>query len=62
MAKPAARLGDLHVCPIPGHGTHYFGVTRYLDQFRVGDVTGCGAVITAGFPLILAVVTFRPTR
>ncbi|MBB4864395.1 hypothetical protein HNP46_003259 [Pseudomonas nitritireducens] len=56
---PTARLGDLHVCPIPGHGTSPIVSAspdtqiNYLGAARVGDVCGCGAAITVGFPSIL---------
>ncbi|AKA25267.1 PAAR domain-containing protein [Pseudomonas chlororaphis] len=56
---PSARLGDSHVCPIPGHGTTSI-VSAAMDvsingmgSARVGDTCGCGAVITTGFPSIL---------
>ncbi|TRO24308.1 hypothetical protein EQ826_17560 [Ectopseudomonas mendocina] len=55
---PAARLGDMHVCPIPGHGTSPIASAspdtqiNFLGAARVGDVCGCGAVITTGFPSI----------
>ncbi len=51
-----ARMGDLHVCPIPGHGVTPIvtGSSRTLVEgqpiARVGDSTGCGAVIVAGSP------------
>ena len=49
-----ARAGDLHACPIPGHGrtpivsasSKAFADGRALA--RVGDAAACGAVITAG--------------
>jgi len=51
---PTARMGDLHACPIPGHGLTPI-VTGSLDtttegmpNARVGDVTACGAVIVTG--------------
>lgn len=61
---PAARLGDMHVCPLPGHGTSPIvsasSATQinFLGTARVGDVCGCGAVITTGFPSII--VDHRP--
>ncbi|HBP1922096.1 PAAR domain-containing protein [Pseudomonas aeruginosa] len=61
---PVARLGDMHVCPIPGHGTSPISSAspdtqvNFLGAARVGDVCGCGAVITTGFPSII--VDFRP--
>ncbi|BAV74390.1 PAAR domain-containing protein [Pseudomonas chlororaphis subsp. aurantiaca] len=55
----SARLGDSHVCPMPGHGTTPI-VSAAMDvsingmgSARVGDTCGCGAVITTGFPSIL---------
>lgn len=54
--RPLARLGDLHACPIPGHGVNPI-VTGSPDTFtegrpnaRIGDVTACGAVIVTGSP------------
>ncbi|MCY1288750.1 PAAR motif protein [compost metagenome] len=61
---PIARLGDMHVCPVPGHGTSPIvsaspgTQVNSLGTARVGDVCGCGAVITTGFPSI--VVDSRP--
>lgn len=55
---PTARLGDMHVCPIPGHGTSPIVSAspdtqiNFLGAARVGDVCGCGAAITTGFPSI----------
>jgi uncharacterized Zn-binding protein involved in type VI secretion len=56
---PVARLGDLHVCILPGHGSTPI-VTASLDVkandhlvARIGDVCGCGAVIVCGFPKVL---------
>ena len=47
--RPAARLGDLHLCPM--HGINPI-VTADPDTFiegrpsaRLGDLTACGAVI-----------------
>ncbi len=52
--RPVARMGDLHVCPIPGHGVTPI-ITGSLDTLtegkpnaRTGDITGCGAVIVTG--------------
>ncbi|MBT2773851.1 PAAR domain-containing protein [Halomonas sp. ISL-60] len=51
--KPVARKGDLHRCPIPGHGTTEI-VTGSPSQVegqpvaRVSDKTGCGATIIEG--------------
>lgn len=55
---PSARLGDKHVCPLPGHGTTPIASAsadvniNSMGAARVGDTCGCGAVITAGFPSI----------
>lgn len=52
--RPVARMGDLHACPIPGHGVSPI-VTGSLDtategmsDARLGDITACGAVIVTG--------------
>lgn len=51
-----ARLGDLHSCPIAGHGiTPIISGSPDTDVnqnrcARVGDVTGCGAVLIEGSP------------
>jgi len=53
---PAARKGDLHSCPIQGHGVTPIttGSASILIEgqpaARVGDVTGCGATISSGSP------------
>ncbi|MGE1152306.1 polymorphic toxin type 44 domain-containing protein [Pseudomonas kitaguniensis] len=55
----SARLGDKHVCPLPGHGTTPIASASAdiningMGAARVGDTCGCGAVITTGFPSIL---------
>lgn len=55
-----ACVGDRHVCPIKGHGSSPIlpnGGDILVDGrpiARVGDATGCGAVITQGYPLALA--------
>jgi uncharacterized Zn-binding protein involved in type VI secretion len=49
-----ARVGDLHVCPIPGHGVT--PITNGSGNFKCegkitavdGSICGCRAVITAG--------------
>jgi len=54
----SARLGDKHVCPLPGHGTTPIASAsadtniNFMGSARVGDACGCGAVITTGFPSI----------
>ena len=52
--RPAARMGDLHVCPLPFHG-YTPSVTGDEDTFiegrpsaRIGDIAACGAVIATG--------------
>lgn len=56
---PIARIGDTHVCPIPGHGSSPIvsassdTLVNTLGAARVGDVCGCGAAITTGFPSII---------
>lgn len=53
---PAARKGDLHSCPIEGHGVTAIetGSERTFIEgqpaARIGDSVGCGAVITSGSP------------
>ncbi|NUU35437.1 polymorphic toxin type 44 domain-containing protein [Pseudomonas sp. C2B4] len=55
---PTSRLGDIHVCPLSGHGTTPIATAsadvniNFMGTARVGDVCGCGAVITTGFPSI----------
>jgi len=52
--KPAARLGDSTVCPLPGHGSTPINAGSpdvLLDgqpAARLGDPTGCGATLAAG--------------
>jgi len=55
--KLIARKGDLHACPIPGHGiTPLISNTSpntYVEgkqMAKVGTVAGCGAVISNGAP------------
>ncbi|AJO76559.1 hypothetical protein TO66_04390 [Pseudomonas sp. MRSN 12121] len=56
---PSARLGDKHICPLPGHGTTPITSAsgdiniNFMGAARVGDICGCGAVITTGFPSII---------
>lgn len=53
---PAARKGDLHSCPLKGHGVTPIvtGSARVMIEgkpaARVGDRTGCGAAIAQGSP------------
>ncbi|MEL7895289.1 PAAR domain-containing protein [Vreelandella neptunia] len=51
--KPIARKGDLHRCPMPGHGATeiIIGSSSKVEgqpAARVGDKTGCGATIIEG--------------
>jgi uncharacterized Zn-binding protein involved in type VI secretion len=52
--RPAARMGDLHACPIPGHGVTPIVAgsldtsTEGMPDACIGDVTACGAVIVTG--------------
>jgi len=51
---PAARMGDLHSCPIPFHSVTQIvqGADKTLIEgqpaARMGDAVGCGAVIVTG--------------
>jgi uncharacterized Zn-binding protein involved in type VI secretion len=51
-----ARVGDLHSCPIPGHGITPIinGSGNFYSENNitavVGSVAGCGAVIITGSP------------
>jgi uncharacterized Zn-binding protein involved in type VI secretion len=53
---PVSRMGDLHACPIPGHGVTPIvtgsatTLTEGQPNARIGDMTACGAVIVAGSP------------
>lgn len=57
---PTARIGDMHSCPISGHGstpivTGSGSVTANgIPVARVGDSTGCGATIVSGSPDVTA--------
>lgn len=54
--QPVARVGDMHVCGDPQHGTTPIitGSAKHSAEgaaiARVGDLVGCGAVITEGSP------------
>jgi uncharacterized Zn-binding protein involved in type VI secretion len=50
-----ARDGDMHSCPITGHGVTALSsdstfMVNSKSVIRVGDKAGCGATITAGSP------------
>lgn len=54
-----ARTGDLHACPIHGHGITPLISTSHvlvngLPVVRIGDKAGCGAVIILGAPDVIA--------
>lgn len=57
--KPAAILGDMHVCPIKGHGsTPIVSGSGSLTvngkpTACVGDKVGCGATIIEGAPVMM---------
>ena len=47
--------GDIHHCPLPGHNNTPVTATSRITargkrMLRVGDVAGCGAIITQGDP------------
>jgi uncharacterized Zn-binding protein involved in type VI secretion len=52
--RPAARMGDLHSCPLPFHGITPIvtgspnTMTEGQPNARIGDVAACGAVIVTG--------------
>lgn len=53
---PVARVGDLHSCPIVGHGVTPITTgsgsveAEGAAVARIGDSCGCGAVISDGSP------------
>lgn len=54
-----ARAGDLHQCPIRGHGTTALSsIAKATNGGRgiitVGATAGCGATITQGSPNVTA--------
>jgi len=58
--KPAATLGDMHICPIIGHGTTPIvsGTGSLTVNGKptacIGDKVGCGATIIEGAPVMMA--------
>lgn len=52
--RPAARMGDLHSCPLPFHGITPIvtgspdTMTEGQPNARIGDMAACGAVIVTG--------------
>ena len=59
MTKPAARLSDIHACPIPGHGSNPIAVGspdvlfNNLPAARVGDSSSCGGAVAQGEGTVL---------
>lgn len=61
--KPAALLGDTHMCPIPANTGHLpsspftLGSTTVLiagkPALRSGDTCACGASVAVGEPTVL---------
>lgn len=57
-----ARVGDLHSCPISGHGTTSLSHVTATGAWNVngrqaineGDIAACGAVINTGSPNVFA--------
>lgn len=58
--RGVARQGDLHQCPIPGHGTTSLTAVVTSENangrkiITVGATAGCGAVINSGSPNVTA--------
>lgn len=56
---PAARIGDKHSCPIPGHAINAIVqgeetvIVGFMPQSRVGDMEACGAAIARGEPTVI---------
>jgi len=52
-----ARAGDLHSCPLAGHGITALTGTAIVTAdgkncVRIGDTAGCGAAISQGSPTL----------
>ncbi len=71
MAKPVATLGDMHSCPIPGHGVTPLvsGCGKTIVNGKptvcIGDKAGCGAVIIEGTPIAISegqLVSFKGAK
>lgn len=49
---PVARAGDLHACPIRGHGITPLSSSALTQNVppvvRIGDTAGCGAAMVGG--------------
>jgi uncharacterized Zn-binding protein involved in type VI secretion len=58
--KAVARSGDMHQCPITGHGTTALSGSSSIQAdggrvvVRIGDTAGCGAVINSGSPTLVS--------
>ena len=58
--RPTCVDGDMHACPIHGHGTtpvHSVSTLTTIDGRRVliqGSVAGCGATILVSQTLVLS--------
>jgi uncharacterized Zn-binding protein involved in type VI secretion len=57
---PVCTTGDLHACPIYGHGvTPVFGFVNVLSMgepvLTMGSIAGCGAVLVTGIPTVIAI-------
>lgn len=54
---PISTIGDMHVCPIHGHGTTPLVTSSSISSVagegmaQVGSITGCGAVVVQADPL-----------
>ena len=59
-SRLVARVGDLHICPIPGHGITPIvnGSGNFLCESKVtavvGSICGCGARINSGSSTVTA--------
>lgn len=53
--RPAARQGNMHQCPISGHGTTPLtSIATKSNLITVGAHAGCGAIINSGSPNVSA--------
>ena len=63
MGQPAARVGDMHACPIPVPIPHVGGpilppgaltvLIGGMPAARMGDLTAHGGTIVMGLPTVL---------
>lgn len=49
-----AKAGDLHSCPISGHGTTPLTPSINSQLITIGATAGCGATIVTGSPNVNA--------